>query len=593
MNNYKLLFGSILLTVLLGSCKAKTSEILNLDFETIDSKTKNPVNWFFGRDPDYKISRDSTVVNHGKYSIKLENIRKPTSSLHGIGVVKYFTNSKAGKGIRLSGFVKTENTTEPSIGLYVGYNDIEGDSRKMLTDSTLIGTHDWKEYTVYIPFTNDPNYFYIGFGLTGEGKLWIDNLKLYVDNKQVFKTLQPLNFKANRNELKWLKTHCFPIKTPIPKNGFEDLEPLKQIIGDAKIVALGENTHGSSEVFQMKHRLVEFLATEMNFTIFSLEASLPEAYLVNDYVLQGISDPKTLLRGMHFWTCNTQEVLDMVLWMRKLNASGKGPIQFMGFDMQYIDFALNNLLTFSEKNDKYLKGKLDSISNLITFLKAQGPKIDESKDDIKILKQKCDIVLSLINKNKANYLRFEYNWILQNAIILDQYITLQNKPSGEQNFYRDECMAKNIELILENNPNAKIVLWAHNDHVSNQKGRMGRFLKDKFGDKYFSIGFLSNSGTYTAKKGYDVKSNNVLLEGKPGSFEYSFHKINLPYFFFDFRLLDTINHDCKWLSNSMNYRTIGALATDDQFQKANISKLYNAIIYIDSTKASKYLNAGN
>lgn len=56
------------------------------------------------------------------------------------------------------------------------------------------------------------------------------------------------------------------------------MQPLKKVVGDARIVALGEATHGSREFFQLKHRMLEFLATLMGFTIFTIEASMPEAY---------------------------------------------------------------------------------------------------------------------------------------------------------------------------------------------------------------------------------------------------------------------------------------------------------------------------
>jgi erythromycin esterase len=69
------------------------------------------------------------------------------------------------------------------------------------------------------------------------------------------------------------------------------------LIGDARIVSLGEATHGSREIFQLKHRMIEFLASEMGFTIFAIEANMPEAYRVNDYVLNGTGDQQ-LLRGM-------------------------------------------------------------------------------------------------------------------------------------------------------------------------------------------------------------------------------------------------------------------------------------------------------
>lgn len=110
------------------------------------------------------------------------------------------------------------------------------------------------------------------------------------------------------------------------------MEPLTKI-GNARIVALGEATHGTREFFQLKHRMLEFLATWMVFTIFSIEANMPEAYRLNDYVPNAKGDPAQLLKGMYFWTWDTKEVLEMIQRMREFNQSGKGRIEFTGFDM--------------------------------------------------------------------------------------------------------------------------------------------------------------------------------------------------------------------------------------------------------------------
>ena len=132
----------------------------------------------------------------------------------------------------------------------------------------------------------------------------------------------------------WIAGHAIRLTTPEAGHGFDDMQPLKQVVGNARIVALGEATHGTREFFQLKHRMVEFLASQMGFTIFAIEANMPEAYKLNDYVLHGDGDPAALIKGMYFWTWDTQEVLAMVRWMREFNASGKGQIQFTGFDMQ-------------------------------------------------------------------------------------------------------------------------------------------------------------------------------------------------------------------------------------------------------------------
>jgi erythromycin esterase-like protein len=149
----------------------------------------------------------------------------------------------------------------------------------------------------------------------------------------------------------WIRSTAIRLQTVEAGHGFADLQPLKRVVGNARIVSLGEATHGTREFFQLKHRLLEFLATEMGFTIFSIEANLPEAYRLNDYVLRGVGDPRQLLRGMYFWTWDTEEVLDMILWMRAFNASGRARVQFTGFDMQTPTVAMEIVRAFVTRYD--------------------------------------------------------------------------------------------------------------------------------------------------------------------------------------------------------------------------------------------------
>ncbi len=142
----------------------------------------------------------------------------------------------------------------------------------------------------------------------------------------------------------WVKANAIPLRTSEAGNGFDDLKGLDAIIGDARIVALGEPTHGTREAFQLKHRLLEYLVENKGFTIFSIEANMPESYALNDYVVHGKGDPEKLIAGMYFWTWRTEEVLAMVQWMRAWNernppSTGKPRLEFTGFDMQTPDVA--------------------------------------------------------------------------------------------------------------------------------------------------------------------------------------------------------------------------------------------------------------
>ena len=564
------------------SCQHKeNNQMINLDFEQINPKSKMPINWYFGSNSSYRITIDSNIVFNGKYSLKIENSNESGKKDAGIGGLLYITDVPNGDTIRLSGYIKTENTTHDSIGLNIGYQNSNGDFIKILNDSALIGTNDWTEYTIDLVMGDNPNFYVIGVYFNGEGEIWIDNLKLYIDNNQVINIPPPSEFIANKKEIRWLKTHSIPIKTYQPNSGFEDFESLKGLIGDARIVGLGENTHGSSEIFKLKHRLVEFLVTELGFTILSIEANMPETYKLNDYVLNGIGDPKELLRGTHFWIYNTKEVLDMIEWMRTFNSSGKGKIQFTGFDMQYIQGAIEYLSNFSKMHDIKLRAKVDSLSLSLQKFRSKRDQYDKNDPDLDLIINKCQDIVSYIVNNKQYLLKSisetDFQWLLQNARIALQ--------SCEPDL-RDQSMAQNIDWILENNPNSKIILWAHNGHINKKQNRMGRFLSDKYHDDYYNIGFLSYQGKYTAMSNGKLSSNNTLEKPKPGSFEYSFNKTGRNIFYFDFYQVTEEDQSCQWLLKIHNCRDIGATARKNQFIPTDINEDYNAIVFIKNTTPS-------
>src|SRR5215211_3726211 len=145
---------------------------------------------------------------------------------------------------------------------------------------------------------------------------------------------EPSRFTVPPETIDWLSRNATTLTTTDPSASLTDLEPLRQMIGSAHIVGMGEGTHGTREFFLMKHRILKFLVREMGFTHFAIEATSPEADDVNRYVLTGEGDPRKLLSHLYFWTWNTQEVLDMIEWMREWNSTAPQSqrVQFLGFD---------------------------------------------------------------------------------------------------------------------------------------------------------------------------------------------------------------------------------------------------------------------
>ena len=101
--------------------------------------------------------------------------------------------------------------------------------------------------------------------------------------------------------VKWVQGNAVSLESVKPGHSFDDLRPVKKIIGDARIVCLGESRHDAREHFLFKHRMIEFLVAEMGFTLFAMEESLPCAMKINDYIHGGEGDPEALLNSMGAW----------------------------------------------------------------------------------------------------------------------------------------------------------------------------------------------------------------------------------------------------------------------------------------------------
>src|SRR5262249_32481125 len=151
---------------------------------------------------------------------------------------------------------------------------IDAQGKVTALDRGVRGTTDWKLCHVEHDVPSVAKAIIIGAILVGAGTAWWDDFAVEVGGKPyVGKSRAELAAERapKRAEPDWLQKNAIAFKTERAESGLEDLQPLKAVIGDARIVALGEGTHGTAEFFRMKHRLVEFLASEMGFTIFAIE----------------------------------------------------------------------------------------------------------------------------------------------------------------------------------------------------------------------------------------------------------------------------------------------------------------------------------
>ena len=401
----------------------------------------------------------------------------------------------------------------------------------------------------------------------------------------------------------WIRSNAVPLRTVEPGRGFDDMRPLAKVVGNARIVALGEATHGTHEFFLLKHRVLEFLATERGFTIFAMEASMPEANRLNDFVLNGTGDPKQLLQGLHYAIWNTEEVLGMVLWMREFNRSGQGRIAFMGFDMQNPKLAMETVGSFVAEHDNRLKATLDPIYEDITqatkqkWLDSPSPSQQLATH---LLAVKCRGIFEHLQQDRERFLQShidasEVDWAIQNARIVLQYALLR---SGEQS--RDQSMAANIEWIAQHNPGAKIVIWAHNGHVkySNPPGfdPMGGYLRAKFRRELVNFGFAFGQGSFRAMEaGRNQLREFTVQPLAMGSLDGTLATANIPILALDLRELPK-GPVANWFARPRAMRSIGAIYNENDpeapmFVSHEVwPKDFDVILFVEKTTPSHGLD---
>jgi len=397
----------------------------------------------------------------------------------------------------------------------------------------------------------------------------------------------------------WVRSHAIRLQSVEAGHGFDDMQPLARVVGDAKIVALGEATHGTREFFQLKHRMVEFLAIQKGFTIFSIEANMPEAYRLNDFVLKGEGDPKQLLKGMYFWTWDTDEFLNMVLWMREFNRQGKGRIEFTGFDMQAPKLAMKIVQSFVTTNDKSYEPTIDPIYDEVTQ-RTKKPWSDEESPSQKqsdhLLAAKCRKVMEHLDQNRARFLQAgleagSVDWTIQNARIVLQYALVQ---SGEQS--RDQSMAENVEWIAEQNPGARIILWAANGHVRYAPfpdfNPMGRYLHERFGKGMVSFGFSFNRGAFRAIETGRIPRDFTVKPLPKGSLDRTLASAGIPLFAVDLRDLPKDGPVTRWFAKPHDMRNIGGVYSEkganapDPIASTIWPEAFDVIVFVEKTTAS-------
>src|SRR4051794_31944631 len=119
-----------------------------------------------------------------------------------------------------------------------------------------------------------------------------------------------------------------------PGSGSADLQPVRDLVAGAQVVGLGEGSHGASEHFVLKHRLIELLVEQEGFRHVAIEASEAACEAIDSSVVDGDGDLAAALSGQGYTAWDTEEVGALLRWLRRYNAGrDRGDrVRFHGLD---------------------------------------------------------------------------------------------------------------------------------------------------------------------------------------------------------------------------------------------------------------------
>lgn len=569
--------------ILNTSIRAQT--VLNLNIESVTSMN-TPRYW-----QSYSLC-ESPVVNSmsgGERSICLSCASSPPSFLPSSVQNHLPVEVARGKTFRFSGKVKTTQVQDGHAGLFVHVET----ERNLIVDNMEedgpSGTIPWTEYTTEVEIPIDAQSVSFGLLLTGEGTAQFKDLHVELDGTP-YPRRAPVPPVPNPSEVEWLRSEVLPLETTDPTLSLSDLQPLAQMIGNARIVGLGEATHGTREFFRLKHRLVRLLGSRDAHTVFALESSMADARAINQYLQDGTGRPDTLIEDLGDWTWNTESFLTLIEWMRRYNVSEPGSISFWGFDVRSYETAMTEVRRFIQETDPTF---VDTVDQIYDSLREADDRIEIHASGrvtpqplVQDWVEQAGRIVSHLEANRQHY-QAQYNdtrvsWAIQYARLVQQYALsfLSYGPS------RDRLMAKNIAWILAHSaPEARILLWAHNDHVSRDSGSMGHYLAKRYSRQYRSVGLAFHHGSYRAN-GYRGQAVYPAHPPPVGSLEDFLHRADRSLFALDLSAVSESSIVNKWIDSPVEQRSVGSFAAHWAFRRRVLAYQFDLLLYVEESNPS-------
>jgi len=387
-----------------------------------------------------------------------------------------------------------------------------------------------------------------------------------------------------------------------------DLDPLIERIGNARVVLLGEASHGTREFYAWRTTITRRLVEEKGFSFVAVEGDWPDSYRLNRFVKSYADTPETAeealdtFRRWPTWMWANEEVRDLIGWMRGHNADQpkQKKVGFYGLDVYSLWDSLHEVMGYLRRRDPSL---MNVARRAIRCFEPYGEEAQEYARATLYGDESCrDEVIDLLKSVRSTVdsddrdsseSRFVAE---QNAIVVknseDYYRTMVRADNESWNI-RDRHMAETLErLLTHHGRNSKAIVWAHNTHIGDARAtdmaddgmiNLGELARETYGeDDTVLVGFGTHRGTVIAGDYWDAPWREMRIPpAREDSWEDVLHRVAAADQLFLFQ--DRASSEMRdW----RGHRAIGVVYRPSREQFGNfvptvLPRRYDAFLFID------------
>jgi len=391
-----------------------------------------------------------------------------------------------------------------------------------------------------------------------------------------------------------------------------DLDALIDRLGAARVVLLGEASHGTSEFYRMRDRITRRLIAEKGFGIVAVEADWPDAARIDDYVRHADKPASEWTAFSRFptWMWRNQEVRTFVEWLHRHNAPlGAGDrAGFYGLDLYSLYNSANRVIEYLDGIDADLARIARERYGCLSPWESDPAAYGHAALTGQYRECEGDVVnmLSELFRNQTALSAHDGERFMdaaQNARLVanaERYYRVMYYGSHASWNLRDTHMFDTLKMVLAfRGPQSKAVVWAHNSHIGDSeytemsaRGELniGHLARQEFPGQSRHVGFGTDHGTVAAASDWDGPMQiKQVRPSHPQSFERQFHRTEAPGL-----ILPLQRHGEPYLYEELSKprleRAIGVIYRPEtevasHYFEAELARQFDDYIWIDETRA--------